>query len=378
MDLSRSGDFLFTVCQIGAETALKKEIQREHPELRFAYSRPGFVTFKSLLKNNAVLPLDFTLQSVFARAYGNTVGRIIAEPDSEIGRIDLLVHELRAFQAGEMARLHVIERDHYVPGEEPPHYVSGVYARRIEERLHQMDEMNEGGLFYRDSIAVPGDLVIDVVLVNEQEWWLGLHRHTDKHSPFAGGRPEIEFPPEAPSRAYLKIEEAIRWSEIPFRVGDHAVEIGSAPGGASYALLRRGITVTGIDPGEMDPVVLNMSTDTAAFWHIQKSVSLVNRDDLPKKVDWLLLDMNVAPGVSLFAVERMVGLVNETLKGLLLTVKLNDWSMADQVPSMLEYVKSMGMVHVQARQLFHNRQEFVIYALSSKGLMSRRPTPNPN
>ena len=35
--------FLFTVCQVGAEGALKNEVLRSHPELRFAYSRPGFV-----------------------------------------------------------------------------------------------------------------------------------------------------------------------------------------------------------------------------------------------------------------------------------------------------------------------------------------------
>ena len=39
--------FVFVAVQPGAERALKSEIAREHPELKFAYSRPGFVTFRS-------------------------------------------------------------------------------------------------------------------------------------------------------------------------------------------------------------------------------------------------------------------------------------------------------------------------------------------
>ena len=31
-----------------------------------------------------------------------------------------------------------------------------------------------------------------------------------------------------------------RWSGVALKGGDTAVEIGSAPGGASYALLKRG------------------------------------------------------------------------------------------------------------------------------------------
>ena len=45
--------------------------------------------------------------------------------------------------------------------------------------------------------------------------------------------PDLEqHPIEAPSRAYLKVEEALRWAGamIELRAGDTALEIGSAPG----------------------------------------------------------------------------------------------------------------------------------------------------
>jgi hypothetical protein len=66
-----------------------------------------------------------------------------------------------------------------------------------------------------------------------------------------------EVPPEAPSRAYAKLEEAIAWAGLPVGAGQVAVEIGAAPGGAAYALARRGVTVHAVDPGDLDPRVLS-------------------------------------------------------------------------------------------------------------------------
>src|SRR4051812_26095588 len=102
---------LYTVCQVGAEKALKAEVARLHPGLRFAYSRPGFVTFKS----EAELSPDFALGSVFARAYGISKGK--------------LTRGIAEF--AELARgkcVHVIERDQHVPGEEPLGYEHGAIA----------------------------------------------------------------------------------------------------------------------------------------------------------------------------------------------------------------------------------------------------------
>ena len=49
--------FLFVICQVGAESALKGEMSSAWPELRFAFSRPGFVTFK--LPASLKLAVDF-------------------------------------------------------------------------------------------------------------------------------------------------------------------------------------------------------------------------------------------------------------------------------------------------------------------------------
>ena len=58
---------------------------------------------------------------------------------------------------------------------------------------------------------------------------------------------------------------------------------------------------------------------------------------------------------------HLVTLAQEpTLRGLLLTLKLNDWEMAAEVPELLRRVAAMGMT-VRATQLPSNRQEIFVY-----------------
>jgi 23S rRNA (cytidine2498-2'-O)-methyltransferase len=358
--------FLFTVCQVGAEKALKEEVARDYPDLRFAFSRPGFVTFKSVSK-----PLgdEFELRSVFARAYGLSLGRKITNTTDQ-ARVDSIVKEAReVFQAAanppRKLRLHVFERDLYAPGEEAQDYQPGLKAGALERAVRQHPEAQD--LFHTDSEAQVGDPVLDLIGVEENEWWVGFHRHTFSHSPVPGGRWKIILPPEAPSRAYLKLEEALRWSGAPIRSGDGAVEIGSAPGGASYALLQRGVDVIGIDPGAMDPVVLNFK-GPARFYHEARSVTVIRREELPESVQWLLVDMNTGPDTAIYPLERFAIRMQDSLLGVVMTLKLNEWDFAQHIPNWLERIRKMGMARVRATQLPHNRREICVVGLTRMGV----------
>ena len=334
---------------------MKKEIARNHPELKFAYSRPGFVTFKWQAQVGPDETKPFLLRSVFARAYGLCLGKAGADPS--------LLFE-RARQLPEPVCVHIFERDQHVPGDEPLGFEKGAWARGAADRIRGELAQQEGLKVRLNEEPKPGETVLDLIAVEEGEWWLGEHVHGAGHSPFPGGRPKIVTPSDAPSRAYLKLEEAIRWSGAALQAGEIAVEVGSAPGGASFALLARGLKVVGIDPAEMSPVVLSSSK----FMHLRKPVAEVTREELPESVHWLLLDMNVLPAVSLYAVDRLVQMFPHSLQGLLLTVKLNQWKIADEIPGMLEHIRSMGqIIRVRATQLPNNRQEIFIYAVTRKG-----------
>lgn len=358
--------FILTTCQVGAEITLKEEMSRIHPDLHASYSRPGFVTFKKV--GGEQIGSDFELGSIFARAYSLSIQKI----DKKRGGADIQSRAAAALDfiltihpkdKKSFFKLHVWDRDQWSPGEEPRGFVSGQWAEEARKALLNEEASRGLKLFHADENALQGDVVIDVVCVEEHEWWIGLHEHTVDHAPYAGGVPKLELPEEAPSRAFLKLEEGVLWSNAPLCKGDVAVEIGSAPGGASYALLKRGLSVIGIDPAEMDPRVLK----SKSFIHIQKPVASVLREDLPDVVHWLLLDMNVTPYVTLFQVDRLATRLKDSLLGVILTIKLNEWRIAREIPSMFDHLRAMGMVRIRAKQLWSNKQEVLIFALTRKG-----------
>jgi 23S rRNA (cytidine2498-2'-O)-methyltransferase len=347
--------FLFVSCQNGAEAALKDELAREHPELKFAFSRPGFVTFKS----PKALEENIALRSVFARAYGISRGQSRAHsiPERVKETIDL------ASSLGKGFVLHTWERDWAAPGEEAPEHPYGESLEEVSQALraaaHPM-----GGLFLERLSPEPGDRVFDVILIDPEHWWLGVHLHSGTHSADPGGKPRIPLPTNAPSRAYLKLEEGIRWAGLKLEPGDRALEIGSAPGGASFALLERGLEVVGVDPAAMDPKV----AAHPRFRHAKKGVSELKPADLGGPIQWILLDMNVPPQIALEALERLWPWAGRETLGLLLTLKLNRWRIAAEIPAFLKRISSLGLARAEATQLPSNRQEFFVCGLTRKGL----------
>ncbi len=121
------------------------------------------------------------------------------------------------------------------------------------------------------------------------------------------------------SRAYLKIVEALQWSELPVAAGDRCVEIGSSPGGSCLALLERGLLVTGIDPAEMDAAVLAHPN----FTHLRARAKDVKRSVF-RDCRWLVMDANVAPNYTLDTLDALLTQAGVRPEGLVLTLKLTD------------------------------------------------------
>lgn len=314
--------FFFAACQPGAEAFVKAEIARTHPDARLAYSRPGIVTFK------AAAPVSIGLDPgwIFAREYGVGLGSRTTE-------------EIGALQRSSGARLAVFARD--------PSVVSSDDVAAVRAAV------GEGA-------APTTDRVIDVVVGAAGEPLLvGAHVDGGRHPRAPGGWFDVPLPPAAPSRAYLKIEEAIRWSGAELRRGEVALEIGSAPGGACFALLERGLVVHGVDPGEMAENVL--ASDR--FTHHRMPVGALKREALPRPVHWLLSDVNLAAPVALKYAERVLGPLKKTLRGAFLTLKLNSLREAAALPELVDRVRSFGLGRVTATQLPAHRQEVVVASI---------------
>jgi 23S rRNA (cytidine2498-2'-O)-methyltransferase len=194
--------------------------------------------------------------------------------------------------------------------------------------------------------------VLDCVLVERNEWWLGWHRAGSPETRWPGGVPAIALPARMISRAYLKIIEALEWSQLPLAAGDRCVEIGSSPGGSCLALLERGLVVTGIDPAEMDPLVL----EHPGFTHVRARAKEVKRSVF-RDCRWLVMDANVPPGYTLDTLDALLTQGGARPDGLVLTLKLTDAKLAEKLPAIAERFRRYGYRTVRLRQLAFNRQE---------------------
>jgi 23S rRNA (cytidine2498-2'-O)-methyltransferase len=341
--------FIFMTCQFGAEHALKAEVARDFPDVRLAFSRRGLVTFK--LPASAGTTPNLRLPCVFARSQGQSLGNIREESDAQcaaaiptlVGQVDF--HEVHVWQRG--------DRD-----------TSLVYpvAKEIASVLNlPLPEASESSstIILRKSNDEPGKLakVIDCIVIDPQQWLIGSHEIGSPETRWPGGVYDRQPPEGMVSRAYLKMDEALAWSQMPVKDGDLVAEIGCAPGGASQALLERGLVVQGIDPAMVDERVL----ENPRFIHIRKRGHEVKRREF-RKTQWLTADLNVAPQYTLDTVEEIVTHRDVDIRGMLLTLKLLEWKLAEEIPAYLSRISNWGYRRVQARQLFHNRQEVCVVA----------------
>lgn len=330
-------------CANGAENQVKQSISESG--WRLAFSRPGFVTAKH--DDNVDLP-----SGTFIRTASFSVGHLKdADGENQIRSLTELLES--KFPKGlQFDEVHVWPRDRvpigkfgFEPGVDE---VAKLVADRVFESL--------SGTWVRSDapnrIAQPGARVLDLILVDPADWFVGWHTATKWHSRWPGGVQPIEPQYEPVSRAYFKAAESIAWSGFDLKPGDVAAEIGSAPGGACGRLLELGLKVIGIDPAEMDDRIANHPR----FKHLR-----ARADDLPRReyrgVDWLLADSNVSPEKTLTMIEKIVKHRECSISGMLITLKLSDYRSADAIPKWRQQIDSWNPESVEVRQLARNRCE---------------------
>lgn len=359
--------FVFVSCQRGAEFAVKQEVFASGFGLRLAFSKSGFVTFK--------IPADFGEDRflrhkwVFARTHGLSLGKV---EGNQLHKLAARLWQLPAVVAqneiGAFQDIHVWEPDAEIPGRNSFEPGISPLAGTIEEALRQQGParlQQPQATTSRTSRLPTGrnQRVLDVVVVEPGQWWVSWHRAELPQQQWPGGIVPVKCPPQAVSRAYLKMEEALQWSAFPFRSGDEWVELGCSPGGSCQALLDHGQFVTGIDPAEVDPLLLERTN----FRHLRKRTVEVRRSEF-RDVDWLAADMNVVPGYALDTVEAIVAHRRVSIRGLILTLKFPDWKLAKELPEYLSRIHSWGYRDLRARQLAHNAREVCVVALRSRDL----------
>lgn len=119
-------------------------------------------------------------------------------------------------------------------------------------------------------------------------------------SPFANGEVElVEDKVGPPSRAYLKLWEALvrlrRWPQP----GERCLDLGASPGGWTWVLAKLGAEVVAIDKAPLEPRVAAMA---GVEWRGESAFALEPASVGP--VDWLFSDVICYPARLLRLVER--------------------------------------------------------------------------
>lgn len=351
MNPTLNSPFVYFACQHGAERTLKDQLCEPNGPYRLAYSHKGLITLKSQLatppwsKSLPEHPLIRSRGHVLKRYEGET-----AEP--------MLEQILDEHSALDWEHLHIWQRDIAQPGWHGFEPGRSALAAFVCEKINvllaaRQDERNAS----TDRIAQSGTKLLELIIDEPNRWWIAAKPVVAHADGWPGGVFVPPEPEEMISRAYLKLAEAIRWSQMPIRAGDRVVEIGSSPGGACQLLLDLGAKVTGVDPADMDERVANHPSFT--HWR-SRSIQIKRKEFAPFK--YLICDANVAPNYTLDTIEPIVTHPTSRIKGIILTMKLSDWEHSVHIPQHLERVKSWGFDSVQARQLAHNRREYCLAA----------------
>ncbi|MGC4118679.1 MAG: 23S rRNA (cytidine(2498)-2'-O)-methyltransferase RlmM [Myxococcales bacterium] len=185
---------------------------------------------------------------------------------------------------------------------------------------------------------------------NRSEWPMGI--------------PRLKFPPGAPSRSTLKLAEAIvtffpedAQRRARLKAGMRAVDLGASPGGWTYQLVDRGMHVTAVDNGSMDPAL--MATGLVDHVHADGF-----RYRPEQSVDWMVCDMVEQPSRVAALVARWIG--EGDCKASVFNWKLPMKKRLDEVVRCREIVEAAARkvgprLRVRVKQLFHDREEVTGY-----------------
>jgi len=231
------------------------------------------------------------------------------------------------------------------------------FLRRFGPLLE--DALAKDGLLRPDSPHLPR---LHVFFEGPRRAWLGVSLASEG-SAWPMGIPRLRLPREAPSRSTLKLEEAwhhfiprAEW-DARLAAGMTAVDLGAAPGGWTWQLLRRGLRVIAVDNGPLKgmvaehPWVTHLRTDGFRF-----------RPDRP--VDWVVCDMVEKP--SRVATLMANWLIGDHARHAMFNLKLPMKKRQEALESALNDIETLMQAHdiryrLSVKQLYHDREEVTVY-----------------
>lgn len=300
--------FYFALTNPEATELLQEEIRLRYPEVRKSYSRPGFMTFKS--------DKSIPFRAHFSRVFGVCVGQ-------------------KKLEELNYARAWVWKR-------EPEFEIPAGLAAVSEKTIFKI-----------------GETVTLIMMVGQNEYWVGEYELKRTHFQTPGEVSSIIERDDVPSRAYYKLAELFEAYDLPFDHQERVLELGSAPGGASLFLIEQDQLVLGVDPAEMDEQVKKKF----GFKHLKIPFEHLNQGHFNDDVDWIVSDINLPPNIVMKEVERLLDFLGP--KGLILTLKVNEFKHVSAMPDYMDRIRRFGF-KVDLKYVPSHRKEIALIALKER------------
>lgn len=203
------------------------------------------------------------------------------------------------------------------------------------------------------------DIVVSLLCAPDRAY-TGISLASDNLSAWPGGMRHFAQTPEQLSRAEFKLLEGLEIFGLTLPTQGQALDLGAAPGGWTRLLLEAGLKVTAVDPAKLDPRLIQKTLLT--HYRGYAETYLEENEGQRQRFDVITNDMRMDAReaarllIQARSILRRDGFILSTLKLPHATASIDPMKNLYEAISLL----SRYFEIVQARQLFHNRQEVTI------------------
>lgn len=210
--------------------------------------------------------------------------------------------------------------------------------------------------------------VVISLLCTFEKCYAGISLARENLSDWPGGMRHFAHTPEEVSRAEFKLLEALEVFGVSLPEGGRALDLGAAPGGWARLLLEAGMRVTTVDPAALDPRLLRNPRLERYRGYAEDYLeqALRQRRTFDVITNDMRMDAREAARILIQAGACLAadGFILSTLKLPHATYEVDPLKNLYEALSLL----SRNFDTVQARQLFHNRQEVTVIAARPRGM----------
>jgi 23S rRNA (cytidine2498-2'-O)-methyltransferase len=310
----------------------------------------GYVVYVCHAADGASLIMKLLVfsQLIFVRQWFASPGLIEGLPASD--RITPLLEQMRGFpQCGEL----MIETADTNEAKE----LAG-FCRKFTSPCAQ--QLRKAGILSaKRTEKLPR---LHLFFLSSERVYLGVS-YPGNHARDEMGIPRLKFPAAAPSRSTLKLDEAFlhflteTQRERLLEPGMRSVDLGAAPGGWTWQLVKRHLQVVAVDNGPMAESLM----DSGLVTHVREDGF---RFQPQRSVQWMVCDMADQPSkvAKHMALWLQQGWSERIIFNLKLPMKKRYLAVCECQDLIRELLGQAGVTYqLDLKQLYHDREEVTGY-----------------